>query len=214
MLNVCEIFKSIQGESTYAGERCAFVRLAGCNLNCAWCDTAYARDPAAGVPQSIDGIVSAVAALACPLAEITGGEPLLQEETPFLCSKLLDKDLTVLVETNGSLDISTLPGGAIKIVDVKCPSSGEHDSFILKNLKVLKPADQCKFVLAGREDFEWALDFIKQHSLDKTCHVIFSPVIPALQPKTLARWILDESAPVRLGLQLHKIIWGNDIRGV
>jgi 7-carboxy-7-deazaguanine synthase len=211
MLHVIEQFKSIQGESTYAGEPCSFIRLAGCNLSCAYCDTDYARGE--GIPATIEAIVSIVRQHACELVEITGGEPLLQDETPRLCRELLDKNFNVLVETNGSLDITALPAGCVRIVDVKCPASGMAGSFLEKNLITLNARDQLKFVISNKADFVWAGHFVRVNNLHKRCIVLFSPVMNTLQPKDLAEWILAENAPARLGLQLHKIIWGNDTKG-
>jgi len=212
MMSVCEIFKSIQGESTRAGAVCAFVRLAGCNLDCSYCDTRYAR--AEGRPYSIDEIVSEVRRLSCPLVEVTGGEPLFQAETPSLCGRLLDEKYTVLVETNGSLDIAALPEGCIRIVDVKCPGSGEGESFFSGNLKALDKNDECKFVLTNREDFDWAIGFVRRHRLHDICTVLFSPAWGRVEPAALAAWIVECNAPVRLGLQMQKIIWGHGARGV
>jgi 7-carboxy-7-deazaguanine synthase len=212
MLKITEIFKSIQGESTHAGKPCAFVRLAGCNLACTYCDSAYAR--AGGEMMALDEICGRVAAMGCGLAEITGGEPLIQEETPALCEKLLGMRRTVLVETNGSCDISVLPPGCVRIVDIKCPGSGMGGHFLDENIGRLGPVDECKFVLSDRRDFEWALGFAGRHRLDTICTVIFSPAFLALAPEELAAWILDSNAPVRLGLQIHKYLWKNRERGV
>jgi 7-carboxy-7-deazaguanine synthase len=211
MLSVCEIFKSIQGESTYAGELCSFVRLSGCNLHCTYCDTEYARQP--GVSMTIEDCLNAVQALGCGLVEITGGEPLLQPETPELCGRLIDAGHTVLVETNGSLDISKLPLACVRIVDVKCPGSGMEGSFYANNIKALTRRDQVKFVISDVRDFDWSLDFVKSKNLLKLCIVSFSPNTNVLKPKDLADWIVKANVPVRLGLQLHKIIWGNEARG-
>jgi 7-carboxy-7-deazaguanine synthase len=213
MLNVCELFKSIQGESSFAGTPCAFVRLSGCNLDCSYCDTSYARGPD-GELYGVEALAEAVADMQCSLVEITGGEPLLQEETPLLCGRLLDKGFTVLVETNGSCDIRALPDGCVRIVDIKCPGSGMGDSFRQANVEALGARDECKFVLTGRDDFEWALAFVRRHELDRKCTVFFSPACGRLDPKLLAEWILEARAPVRLGLQLHKVIWGGEARGV
>lgn len=212
MLNVCEIFKSIQGESTRTGIICSFVRLSGCNLSCTYCDTPYARQK--GTDLCGDDIIRQVENLGCSLVEITGGEPLLQKETPALCRRLIDKGYTVLVETNGSQDIAQLPNGCIRIMDIKSPGSGCSDSFLTENLDRLTAEDECKMVLCDRGDFLWACDFVRQHTLHETCTVLFSPDMEQLSPKTLAEWILEEKIEVRLGLQIHKIIWGQDVRGV
>jgi Organic radical activating enzymes len=190
---------------------CSFVRMSGCNLHCTYCDTMYALSD--GVSMSIDTCCANVEALGCKLVEITGGEPLLQPETPDLCARLIDTGHTVLVETNGSLDIAKLPIACVRIVDVKCPGSGMEGSFYLQNIDSLSGRDQLKFVISDSHDFDWALDFVKSKNLLKRCVVIFSPNITALNPKDLAEWIIQANVPVRLGLQLHKIIWGNDARG-
>jgi 7-carboxy-7-deazaguanine synthase len=211
MLRVCEIFKSIQGESTHAGKVCSFVRLSGCNLRCSYCDTSYAW--AEGAERSIEQIVAEVQAHRTTLVEITGGEPLLQSETPLLCRRFHDLGLTVLVETNGSHDISVVPPPVVRIVDVKCPSSGQEGSFLSRNFSLLGSSDECKFVLSDRDDFFWALEVVRRENLHETAAVIFSPNMKLLAPQELAGWILEENAPVRLGVQLHKILWGEK-RGV
>ena len=212
MIKICEIYRSIQGESTRAGMVCTFVRLSGCNLSCSYCDTPYALQE--GTKYTIDEIVEKVEEIGCSLVEITGGEPLLQEETPLLCRKLLSLGHTVLVETNGTFAISLLPQDCAVIMDIKCPGSGSTDSFCLDNIPNLRKYDDVKMVISGRDDFDWALKFLHKHSLHKKCTVIFSPNTKKVSPKELAKWILDANAPVRLGLQLHKIIWGEDTRGV
>jgi 7-carboxy-7-deazaguanine synthase len=212
MLRTCEIFKSIQGESSRAGMVCSFVRLAGCNLRCAWCDTAYAWE--GGIDRSVENIVDEIRGHGSSLVEITGGEPLLQQETGELCGRFIREGYTVLVETNGSVDISALPPGVIRIVDIKGPSSGHEDSFLEKNYEALRPTDECKFVISDRIDFDWSMETVRKKMLDKKVFtVIFSPVMNALAPDRLADWIVKENAPVRLGIQLHKVIWG-DTRGV
>ncbi|MGA2506070.1 MAG: radical SAM protein [Chitinispirillaceae bacterium] len=210
MLTVCEIFKSIQGESTHAGKVCSFVRLTGCNLRCSYCDTAYALT--GGEDLSLEQVVRTVQEHRTKLVEITGGEPLLQAETPLLCRRFMELGYTVLVETNGSLDISCVPPPAIRIVDIKCPSSGHEGSFLNKNFSMLTSADECKFVLSDKDDFFWALDVVRKENLHETATVIFSPNMKLLPPKDLAEWIVEENAPVRLGMQLHKIIWGEQRR--
>lgn len=212
MIKICEIFRSIQGESTRAGMICTFARLSGCNLTCTYCDTRYALQY--GTKISVDEILTKVNDLGCRLVEITGGEPLLQKETPLLCQKLLDLGYTVLVETNGTQDISQLPDGCIKIMDIKCPGSGCADSLYRDNISHLTSDDECKMVLSGRDDFEWALEFVRQHTLHEKCTVLFSPNTQNVSPRDLAEWICKENAPVRLGLQLHKIIWGYDVQGL
>jgi 7-carboxy-7-deazaguanine synthase len=212
MLRICEIFRSIQGESTRAGTTCAFVRLSGCNLSCTYCDTRYAHHE--GVAMDIGRVLDTIEKLGCPTVEITGGEPLLQSETPELCRRLLGKRYTVLVETNGALDIGMLPDGCIRIVDIKTPASGAGGSFRMENLAQLRATDECKMVLTGRGDFDWAVDFVRTHRLCETCPVLFAPAAGLLAPASLAEWILTCDQPVRLGLQLQKIIWGDECRGV
>jgi 7-carboxy-7-deazaguanine synthase len=210
-LLICEVFKSIQGESSFAGRLCTFVRLSGCNLFCSYCDTSYARY--GGKIMTFEALFELIDSLSCNLVEITGGEPLLQQGTALFARKLLGCGKTVLVETNGSLDIGILPEGCIRIVDVKCPSSGEEHSFLQRNISLLRATDEIKFVIGTREDFDWAIAFINQHSPLKGCTVLFSPVTGKVAPVELAKWIIDANAPVRLQLQLHKIIWGEK-RGV
>ncbi len=211
-LRVNEIFCSIQGESSYAGFPCVFVRLTGCNLRCSYCDTRYAYDE--GVEMPIREIVDAVSRHQCPLIEITGGEPLLQKETPRLVSRLLEKNFHVLLETNGSRDIGVVDDRCVKIVDVKCPSSGEHHQNDLDNLNRLTYKDEIKFVIGGREDYDYAKEIIKRciPRNDNLKH--FSPVFGKTDPQTLARWILADRLNVRLQIQLHKVIWGPDKKGV
>lgn len=211
MLRTCEVFKSIQGESSRAGMVCSFVRLTGCNLSCRYCDTVYAREE--GTDRSIESILLEVKSHRTALVEITGGEPLLQPETPMLCRELVDAGYTVLVETNGTLDLSIVPPPVIRIVDIKGPSSGHAGSFLDANFGRLQSIDECKFVIADRADFDWSLDVVRGKDLDSIATVIFSPDMRMLAPRELAGWIVAENAPVRLGMQLHKIIWG-DARGV
>jgi len=219
-MQVTEIFRSIQGESTYAGLPCIFVRLTGCNLRCVWCDTAYAFH--GGKPMSVEEVMGVVRGFSesggerrVNLVEITGGEPLLQKEVVPLMERLLADGYRVLVETSGERYIGNLPSEVIRIVDVKCPGSGEGGTFCTENVAVLTPKDQLKFVLVDRRDYEWGRDFLRQHVLEsKVESVIFSPAFQTLEPKTLAEWILEDGLPVRLGLQLHKFIWHPDIRGV
>jgi 7-carboxy-7-deazaguanine synthase len=205
------MFTSIQGESTFAGEVCAFVRLAGCNLACSYCDTAYAREP--GTPQSVDTVYDWVRAQRSRLVEITGGEPLLQKDTGDLACRLCDDGHTVLIETNGSVDISRLPEPCVRVVDVKCPGSGAGGSFRIANVNELRPHDECKFVLSGRADFDWAREFVARHRLTAKCTVIFSPAWNTLSPKDLAEWMLADNPGARLGLQLQKYLWGDAARG-
>jgi 7-carboxy-7-deazaguanine synthase len=229
---ITEIFKSIQGEGTRAGLPCIFVRLTGCNLRCTWCDTAYAFR--GGKKMSVEEVLARVNELAgqidgansphetVPLVELTGGEPLLQEEVYPLAERLLASGYTVLIETSGERFIGRLPQEVIKIVDVKCPDSGEADTFELKNLDALSGNDEVKFVLSTRRDYEFARDFTQQYHLShKVRAVLFSPVFEdpegkwqGLQPRELVEWILADGLPVRLGLQLHKFVWDPATKGV
>lgn len=211
ILNVCEMFKSIQGESTFAGEICSFVRLKGCNLSCVFCDTKYAFTE--GTEQTIDQVFAAIKTHCTSLVEITGGEPLLQDGTPALCKKFLDNGYTVLVETNGSFAIDLLPAGCLRIVDVKCPGSGEEESFCISNIEKLTNRDELKFVLSDKTDFNWAMNFIHKYELHKRVTILFSPCMGKIALADLAAWIIESNAPVRLNLQLHKMIWGEK-RGV
>ena len=212
-LNICEVFYSLQGESTYAGLPCIFIRLAGCNLNCSWCDTPYAQSESS--PCSLDRLIERAKGFNCKLVEITGGEPLLQEATPLLVRRLMDNDFTVLVETNGSRDISVLPEGCIRIVDVKCPSSTEQGSFLDQNTGLITPADEIKFVIGTRADYEYAKEFIRNsltHIPSSKIHL--SPVFDRINPEKMARWIISDNLGARLSLQQHKIIWDPEKRGV
>lgn len=206
-IRVAELFTSIQGESTFAGWGCFFVRLAGCNLRCGYCDTPAARE-AAGDPVSVAWIVAAAAESAVPLVEVTGGEPLCQPACRDLINALLAlPNKRVLVETNGSLDISRIPAKAVAIVDIKCPGSGAGDSFNYDNLARLRPWDELKFVLSDRADYEWARDFVREHGLSSRGRAVhFGPVDGALSPSELGGWILADGLPVRLQLQLHKVM--------
>ena len=212
-LHVAEIFRSIQGESTWAGLPCVFVRLAGCPLRCRWCDTVWARE--GGVLMSIDEIIMQVTALGGDLVEITGGEPLWQEAAPALAKALIDIGLTVLCETSGAFRIDRLPAGTIRIMDVKCPGSGESDRMDWLNLERLDKQDEVKFVIADRADFTWSADIIRRYNLSERCGAIMlSPVTAQLNPRDLARWILEEKLRVRIQLQLHKMIWPDGKEGL
>jgi len=213
-LKVNEIFYSIQGESTWAGFPCVFVRLTGCNLRCVYCDTKYAYD--AGDELSIDDIVRQVAAYNCPLVEITGGEPLLQVDTPRLISQLLDKGYQVLLETNGSLDVSPVDPRCARIIDVKLPTSGESQHNYLDNISNLAENDELKLVIASLDDYARAKEIITSipPQLSATIVINISPVFGAISPGLLAAWILADHLPVRLNLQLHKLLWPADMRGV
>ena len=213
MLTVNEIFHSIQGESTYAGEPCVFVRLTACDLRCRWCDTPYAFHE--GRKMSVDEVVEAVLAYGCRMVEITGGEPLLQPDVHPLMAGLLEAGKTVLLETGGHRSIAAVPPGVIRIVDVKCPGSGEADEMDWSNLAALAPLDQVKFVVADRADYEYARAVLERERLAGRCAaVLFSPVHGELEPRVLAGWVLADRLPVRVQVQLHKYIWDADTRGV
>jgi 7-carboxy-7-deazaguanine synthase len=213
MLTVFEIYASIQGESTHAGRPCTFVRLAACDLRCVWCDTAYAFTGGTRMP--IEDVVAEVDRLGVPLVEITGGEPMLQAETPSLMTRLLDRGYTVLLETGGHRPLDDVPPSVIKIVDVKCPGSGEAAKMHWPNLEGLAPHDEVKFVIANRADFEYACGIVEQHHLaGRVAAVLFSPVHGVMAPDELARWILESRTPARLQIQAHKYIWSPEARGV
>ena len=213
MLTVNEVFFSIQGESTYAGQPCVFVRLTACDLRCAWCDTAYAFFE--GRKRSIDDVIADVNRYRCALVEVTGGEPLLQEDVYALMERLLAGGCTVLLETGGHRSIARVPGGAIAVVDVKCPGSGEADKVDWENMARLRPHDQVKFVIRDRADYEYARDVLARYDLaSRTAAVLFSPVHGVLDPRDLSEWVLADRLPVRVQLQVHKYIWGADARGV
>lgn len=213
-LLINEIFYSIQGESSYAGRPCVFVRLTGCNLRCSYCDTRYAYEE--GEEMEIDQIVEIVSSYECPLVEVTGGEPLIQKETPYLVQRLLEKDFQVLIETNGSQDISQIDNRCVRIVDIKCPLSGEMNQNDLRNLDRLTDNDEVKFVIGGIEDYDYAKEILKHINLTplRINRIHFSPILEKIEPKVLAEWISDDHLKVRLHLQLHKIIWGSDKKGV
>lgn len=213
MLTVTEIFYSIQGESTRAGQPCVFVRLTACDLRCSWCDTSYAFHE--GSKRSLDDVIADVEKYGCPLVEITGGEPLLQDDVYPLMRRLLEHGRTVMLETGGHRPIAAVPREVVKIVDVKCPASGEADKNEWRNLDALAPHDEVKFVIQDRGDYEFAADVVRRHDLAARCAaVLFSPVHGVLHPKTLSEWMLADRVPARLQVQLHKYIWPPDTRGV
>jgi len=213
MLTINEIFYSIQGESTRAGRPCVFVRLTACDLRCTWCDTAYAFDE--GRKQSVDEVMAEVERYDCPLVEITGGEPLLQPDVYALMNRLLANGRTVLLETGGHRPIDRVPAGVVKVLDVKCPGSGEEAKNDWQNLDRLSPHDEVKFVVQDRADYEFARDVIRRRDLASRCAaVLISPVHGVLDPKTLSEWILTDGVQARLQLQLHKYIWPASQRGV
>jgi len=211
---VTEIFKSIQGESTFAGLPCVFVRLTGCNLRCHWCDTAYAFY--GGQKMSLEDVLGRISQLGGKLVEFTGGEPLLQEkEICPLSERLLTQGYRVLIETSGERYVGDLPRPVVKIVDVKCPGSGESEKFCYDNLAVLDGKDQIKFVILDENDYHYARAFLTKHDLRaRVGDVIFSPVFGEMAPRRLAEWVLRDNLQIRLGLQLHKFIWDPAARGV
>lgn len=212
-LRIHEIFHSLQGESTYAGRPCVFVRLTGCQMRCVWCDTEYAFY--GGERRTIADLVQAAVDSGLPLVEVTGGEPLAQPNCPDLCRALLDRNLTVLVETAGSEPIEVLPEGVIRIMDLKCPDSGEMDKNLWSNLDHLNDRDEVKFVIASRTDFDWAAEVVRRERLaERTRSVLFSPVFGQIEPRDLVAWILAENLPVRFQLQMHKIVWDPKTQGV
>ncbi len=213
MLTINEIFYSIQGESTRAGRPCVFVRLTACDLRCSWCDTAYAFHE--GTKRSLDEVIEEVERFGCPLVEITGGEPLLQEDVYPLMEALMARGRTVMLETGGHRPIDRVPAAVVKIVDVKCPGSGEADKNHWENLDALAAHDEVKFVVADRADYEFARDALRRYDLaSRTAAVLFSPVHGVLEPRALSEWMLADRLPARLQLQLHKFIWPPATRGV
>ena len=212
-LRINEIFASIQGESTRAGRPCVFVRLTGCNLRCTWCDTAYAFYD--GRQMQIGEIVDRVRGYGCDLVEVTGGEPLLQKGVYALLDALLDQGCTVMVETSGERDVSRVHPRVIKIMDLKCPGSGESDRNRWSNLEWLTPRDEVKFVIADRADYEWARGITRDHNLAARVNaVLMSPVFGGLDSARLAAWIVEDRLAVRMQLQIHKFIWSPTARGV
>lgn len=207
-MKVCEIFKSIQGESSYAGIPCLFIRLTGCNLRCTYCDTKYAYFE--GEELSEEKILSEVHRAGISLVEITGGEPLLQKEVYHLIKILLDDGYMVLIETNGSMNIKDIDRRAIIILDIKTPGSGMVKEMDFLNLDYIKNTDEIKFVITDRNDYEWTKEIIQQYKLKDRCHILISPAYGILQPEELAKWILDDSLEVRLNLQLHKYIFKSE----
>ena len=213
-MQITEIFQSIQGESTYAGLPCIFIRLTGCNLRCAWCDTEYSFH--GGTKMTLDEVMQRVYDFRGKLVEITGGEPLLQEEVYPLMDRLLAENYQVLLETSGERPIHKVPREVVKIVDVKCPDSGEADTFAMKNLESLAPHDQVKFVIGTRRDYHFARDFTREHDLGvRVSAIFFSPVHGEIDLPQMAQWIIDDQLEnVRFGSQLQKTIWGADVPGV
>lgn len=212
-LIVNEIFHSIQGESIYTGLPCIFIRLTGCNMRCRYCDTEYAYEE--GNQISIDDIIHDIERFDCNLVEITGGEPLMQKETPLLVEKLLISGYKVLIETNGSFDIGMLNQNCIKIVDIKCPSSNESSKNNFKNIEKLGHLDQLKFVIRDRDDYDFATKVLREHKPPiPGSNILLSPMADELLPASLAEWIITDGLDVRMQLQMHKIIWPEIDRGV
>jgi 7-carboxy-7-deazaguanine synthase len=217
-LRVTEIFHSIQGESTWAGLPCTFIRLTGCPLRCVWCDTEYAFH--GGERMTLDEIIARADAIGTPLIELTGGEPLVHRNAFPLVARLLDRGYTVLVETSGAIDVAPLDPRAHKIIDLKCPGSGESAKNLWSNLGHLTARDEVKFVIADRADYEWAVAAILEHRLDERVRagelkaLIFSPVWESMDFRELAEWVLRDGLPVRMQVQLHKVIWGANVPGV
>lgn len=212
-LIVNEIFYSIQGESLNSGRPCVFIRLTGCNLRCSYCDTRYAYEE--GCEMKIGAIINQVSAFHCPLVELTGGEPLVQEKTPALIDALISKNFEVMMETNGTLDIDRVNNKCIRVVDIKCPSSGETSNNNHRNIEKLTKRDQLKFVIGNHEDYMYAKDIVSSEcNTIKPDHILFSPVCDIMQPDILAGWILKDHLDVRFHLQLHRIIWPDISRGV
>lgn len=213
-MRVVEIYRSIQGESSYAGRPCVFVRTGGCALRCVYCDTPYALERGSGREMALDAVFAEALRLGGDLVELTGGEPLEQPETPELCRRLLDAGAEVLVETGGHMPVDALPGGAVKILDVKTPGSRMTRKIRWENLRALTPRDEIKFVVVDRNDFEWALGVCREHGLLGRNLVHISPAFGLVPPDRLAEWIAGCGEPVRLQLQLHKYIWAPEARGV
>ncbi len=211
-MEVCEIFTSIQGESSYVGMPCTFIRFTGCNLDCNYCDTPKAKKP--GVELTEDEIMNEISLIGVNLVEITGGEPLLQKDVPHLIERLINEGHKVLVETNGSITIRNVDRRATIILDIKTPGSGMYDDMDLTNLEFIKPTDEIKFVLVSRKDYQWAKKFIAKNHLHKKCRVLMSPAFEKLNARTLAGWMIEDRVPARLNLQAHKYIFGSEKKPV
>ena len=211
-LKINEIYYSVQGESTHAGRSCVFIRLTYCNLRCSYCDTEYAFYE--GKDMDIGDIMSEIQQWDCNLVEVTGGEPLFQEECIDLLNELVISKYEVMLETGGSLPISDVPKNVIKIVDFKCPSSAMEKKNLWSNVDDLQPHDEVKFVIGNREDFDWAKDRITEYFLDEKCTLLFSPTFGEIDPKQIVEWILADNLPVRMQMQMHKMLWNPDRQGV
>lgn len=212
MLKINEIFHSIQGESSRAGEPCVFIRLTGCNLRCSYCDTEYAFYD--GKSYTIDDIIEVVEKYNCRLVEVTGGEPLLQEDTLNLMNRLCDDGFEVMLETGGSLPVDTVDGRVKIILDMKCPSSGMTKKNLYANLNWIKTTDEVKFVIGNREDYEWSKNVLEEYGVLNKAAALFSPVFGKLEPSDLAKWILEDKLNVRFQIQIQKYIWDPTLRGV
>ena len=211
-LKINEIYYSVQGESTHAGRPCIFIRLTYCNLRCSYCDTEYAFYD--GKDMEITDIMSEIKRWDCNLVEVTGGEPLFQDECIDLLNELVNSNYEVMLETGGSLSISDVPKKVVKIVDFKCPSSGMVKKNLWSIVDDLQAHDEVKFVIGNREDFDWAKDKITEYSLDKICTLLFSPTFGEIDPQLIVEWILADNLPVRMQVQMHKMIWSPDKQGV
>lgn len=211
-MRITEIYQSIQGESTYAGLPCVFVRTTGCDLRCSWCDSEFTFT--GGVTMTLDQIMAEVEKYDCHLVELTGGEPMLQKEIYELATRLADAGHTVLIETGGHRDISRLDPRVVRIMDLKCPASGECEKNLWSNLGHLRPTDEVKFVLADRNDYEWALGIIREHRLEDRVRILISTVFGMVMPESVVEWMLADKVNARFQLQLHKYIWPPDARAV
>jgi len=211
-LKINEIYYSVQGESTHAGRPCVFIRLTYCNLRCTYCDSEYAFYE--GKDMEITHIMNEIKQWDCNLVEVTGGEPLFQDKCINLLNELVNSNYEVMLETGGSLSISDVPKKVIKIVDFKCPSSAMEKKNLWSIVEDLQPHDEVKFVIGNREDFDWAKDRITEYSLDKICTLLFSPTFGEIDPQQIVEWILAENLPVRMQMQMHKMIWSPDKQGV
>lgn len=211
-MQITEIYQSIQGESSYSGLPCVFVRTTGCDLRCSWCDSEFTFT--GGTKMSVEEIVEAVSQFDCRLVELTGGEPLLQHDIHDLARRLLDSGHTVLIETGGHRDVSTLDPRVIRIMDLKCPASGECEKNLWSNLDHLRPIDEVKFVIADRRDYEWALETIRCHRLEERVHLLISTAFDLISPKQVVEWMLVDRLQARFQLQVHKYVWPPDARKV
>ena len=211
-MRITEIYKSIQGESSYAGLTCVFIRTTGCDLRCAWCDSEFTFT--GGTTMTVDRIIAEVERENCELVELTGGEPLLQADVYELATRLCDLGHTVLIETGGHRDVSKLDPRVIRVMDLKCPASGECEKNLWSNLEHLRPFDEVKLVIANRGDYEWALAVIREHRLEERVRLLISTAFGLLDPKLLVEWMLGDKLRARFQLQLHKYVWAPDARGV